>query len=125
MPTLQCDWDELVDDKSRPKGVAYEALRGAHGQAMNRVASARLLTILLVITMLSPFVQAEIDPRLTASPTAQEADADNPAEYTITVHNDGDDDMAVSLSTSAGLFWLQWLQFDHRTGIWQCRWRRI
>tara|TARA_B000000557_G_scaffold261291_1_gene260041 strand:- start:125 stop:2809 length:2685 start_codon:yes stop_codon:yes gene_type:complete len=66
---------------------------------MNRVASARLLTVLLVITMFSPFVQAEIDPRLTASPTAQEADADNPAEYTITVHNDGDDDMAVSLST--------------------------
>ena len=66
---------------------------------MNRVASARLLTVLLVITMFSPFVQAEIDPRLSASPTAQEADADNPAEYTITVHNDGDDDMAVSLST--------------------------
>ena len=66
---------------------------------MNRVASARLLTILLVITMLSPFVQAEIDPRLTASPTAQEADADNPAEYTITVHNDGDDDMTVTLTT--------------------------
>ena len=39
------------------------------------------------------------DSRLTASPTAQEADADNPAEYTITIHNDGDDDMAVSLST--------------------------
>ena len=66
---------------------------------MNRASSARLLTVLLVITMLSPFVQAEIDPRLTASPMAQEADADNPAEYTITVHNDGDDDMAVSLST--------------------------
>lgn len=66
---------------------------------MNRAYSARLLTVLLVITTLSPLVQAEIDPRLTASPTAQEADADNPAEYTITIHNDGDDDMAVSLST--------------------------
>ena len=52
---------------------------------MNRASSARLLTVLLVITMLSPLVQAEIDPRLTASPTAQEADADNPAEYTITI----------------------------------------
>ena len=66
---------------------------------MSSASSARLLTVLLVITMLSPFVQADIDPRLSASPMAQEADADNPAEYTITIHNDGDDDMAVSLST--------------------------
>ncbi len=67
---------------------------------MNRTASARLLVALLLITVLSPMVQAEVEPRLTASPMAQEADADNPAEYSITVHNDGDDDMAVSLSTS-------------------------
>ena len=67
---------------------------------MNRAALARLLTVLLLVTMLSPMVQAEVDPRLTASPMAQEADADEPAEYDITVHNDGDDDMAVSLSTS-------------------------
>ena len=67
---------------------------------MNRAALARLLTVLLLVTMLSPMVQAEVDPRLTASPMAQEADADDPAEYDITVHNDGDDDMAVSLSTS-------------------------
>ena len=65
---------------------------------MNRAATARLLTVLLVITMYTPMVQAEIDPRLTANPTAQEADADNPAEYTITVHNDGDDDMTVTLT---------------------------
>tara|TARA_Y100001970_G_scaffold53658_1_gene67941 strand:+ start:16298 stop:18943 length:2646 start_codon:yes stop_codon:yes gene_type:complete len=49
--------------------------------------------------MLFPLVSAGVDPRLTASPNAQEADADNPAEYDITVHNDGDDDMIVSLST--------------------------
>ena len=67
---------------------------------MNRAVSARLLVVLLIFTAFSPMVQAEVEPRLTASPMAQEADADNPAEYTITVHNDGDDDMAVSLSTS-------------------------
>ena len=66
---------------------------------MNRRVSARLLVAILVLTVLSPLVAANIEPRLTASPMAQEADADNPAEYDITVHNDGDDDMVVTLST--------------------------
>ncbi len=66
---------------------------------MNRGVSGRIIVILLFLTMLFPLVSAGVDPRLTASPNAQEADADNPAEYDITVHNDGDDDMIVSLST--------------------------
>ncbi len=66
---------------------------------MNRCVSARLLVAILVLTVLSPLAAANIEPRLTASSMAQEADADNPAEYDITVHNDGDDDMLVTLST--------------------------
>ena len=66
---------------------------------MNHVSSARILSVLLVISLLSPISLADIDPRLTASPMAQEADADNAAEYDIIVHNDGDDDMTVTLTT--------------------------
>ncbi|DAC37105.1 MAG TPA: hypothetical protein D7H79_00050 [Candidatus Poseidoniales archaeon] len=66
---------------------------------MNHSSSARILVVLLLLTLFLPFVQAEVEPRLTSNTMAQEADADNPAEYTITVHNDGDDDMSVSLST--------------------------
>ena len=66
---------------------------------MNHVSSARILSVLLVFSLLSPISLAEIDPRLTASPMAQEADVDDAAEYDITVHNDGDDDMTVTLTT--------------------------
>tara|TARA_B100000902_G_scaffold53463_1_gene60239 strand:- start:24774 stop:27470 length:2697 start_codon:yes stop_codon:yes gene_type:complete len=66
---------------------------------MNRGVSGRVIVILLLLTIVFPLVSADVDPRLSASPNAQEADADNPAEYDITVHNDGDDDMVVSLST--------------------------
>ena len=50
--------------------------------------------------MIPPAVTAAVDVSISASPTSQEADADNPAEYDITVTNTGDDDITVTLTTS-------------------------
>ena len=67
---------------------------------MKRAESARLVLVLLLLSLISPPVYAAVDVSISASPSSQEADADNPAEYDITVTNTGDDDITVSLSTS-------------------------
>ena len=67
---------------------------------MKRADSTRLVLILLLISMIPPAVTAAVDVSISASPTSQEADADNPAEYDITVTNTGDDDITVTLTTS-------------------------
>ena len=67
---------------------------------MKRADSARLVLILLLLSLISPPALAAVDVSISASPTSQEADSDNPAEYDITVTNTGDDDITVSLTTS-------------------------
>ena len=58
--------------------------------------------VLLLFVSLSPVVSAEASVTLSSNTLAQEADSDNPAEYTITVRNTGSDDITVSLSTVQG-----------------------
>ena len=67
---------------------------------MKNATSTRLVFILLLFSFISPMVSASFDVAISASPMAQEADADNPAEYSITVSNTGDEDMTVNLGTS-------------------------
>jgi uncharacterized membrane protein len=67
---------------------------------MKNATSTRLVFILLLFSFISPMVSASFEVAISASPMAQEADADNPAEYSITVSNTGDDDMTVNLATS-------------------------
>ena len=57
---------------------------------------------LLLFVSLTPIVSADAEVTLSSNTLAQEADSDNPAEYTITVRNTGSDDMTVSLSTVQG-----------------------
>ena len=58
--------------------------------------------VLLLFVSLTPVVSAEASVTLSSNTLAQEADSDNPAEYTITVRNTGSDDITVSLSTVQG-----------------------
>jgi|TARA_B110000495_G_scaffold200616_1_gene216226 uncharacterized membrane protein len=67
---------------------------------MKRADSARLVLVLLIISLISPSTLAAIDVSISASPSSQEADSDNPAEYDIIVTNTGDDDITVTLTTS-------------------------
>ncbi len=67
-----------------------------------RKARAILPIFLLILMSLSPIVSADASISLSANTLAQEADSDNPAEYTITVRNTGSDDVTVSLSTVQG-----------------------
>ncbi|MDP6856837.1 MAG: hypothetical protein QGH13_04835, partial [Candidatus Thalassarchaeaceae archaeon] len=55
--------------------------------------------LLLLLVSLAPIVSADATITLSSNTLAQEADSDNPAEYTITVRNTGSDDVTVSLST--------------------------
>ena len=61
-----------------------------------------LPVFLLILMSLSPIVSADASITLSSNTLAQEADSDNPAEYTITVRNTGSDDVTVSLSTVQG-----------------------
>ena len=58
--------------------------------------------VLLLFVSLTPIVSADASVTLSSNTLAQEADSDNPAEYTITVRNTGSDDITVSLSTDQG-----------------------
>jgi uncharacterized membrane protein len=67
---------------------------------MRRPDSATIFTALLLVSLLSPTVLAAASLAMTADSLAKEATTDDPAEYTITIINDGDEDLTVSLSTS-------------------------
>ena len=62
-------------------------------------AGALLLTTILLLTTL-PTVQASYTISMSASPTAQEINPGENGTYSITVHNTGDEDLIVQLSTS-------------------------
>ena len=62
-------------------------------------AGALLLTAILLLTTL-PTVQASYTISMSASPTAQEINPGENGTYSITVHNTGDEDLIVQLSTS-------------------------
>ena len=53
---------------------------------------------LLLLSLIPSAVSAAVDVSISASPTSQEADSDNPAEYDITVTNTGDDDIKVDVA---------------------------
>ena len=76
-------------------GYARRVMRG-------RRARAILPVFLLILMSLAPIVSADADITLSSNTLAQEADSDDPAEYTITVRNTGSDDVTVSLSTVQG-----------------------
>ena len=76
-------------------GCSRRVMRG-------RRARVILPVFLLIFMSLSPIVSADASITLTSNTLAQEADSDNPAEYTITVRNTGSDDITVSLSTVQG-----------------------
>ncbi len=67
-----------------------------------RRARAIFPVFLLLLMSLVPLVSADATITLSSNTMAQEADTDNPAEYTITVRNTGSDDVTVSLSTVQG-----------------------
>ena len=61
---------------------------------------ANFFIAMLVVSTLSPAVDAAASLAMTADSLAKEATTDDPAEYTIIITNDGDEDLTVSLSTS-------------------------
>ena len=65
---------------------------------------ARVRTLCVVALMLlviaSPYAAAEADVTLTSDSPSKEATPGEPAEYTITVRNTGDEDITVQLATS-------------------------
>ncbi|MBA45116.1 MAG: hypothetical protein CMB31_00825 [Euryarchaeota archaeon] len=67
-----------------------------------RRARAIFPVFLLLLMSFVPIVSADATITLSSNTMAQEADTDNPAEYTITVRNTGSDDVTVSLSTVQG-----------------------
>ena len=67
---------------------------------MRRPDSATIFTALLLVSLLAPTVLAAAKLQLAADSLAKEATTDDPAEYAITIINDGDEDLTVSLSTS-------------------------
>ena len=70
--------------------------------AMKPSNSASLIVALLVLSVASPLVSADVDISVSANPMAAEATTDDAAEYDIIVQNSGDDDALVSLSTQQG-----------------------
>ena len=62
-------------------------------------AGALLFAALLILTML-PTVQASYTITMSASPMAMEINPGENGTYSITVHNTGDEDLIVQLSTS-------------------------
>ena len=67
---------------------------------MRRPDSATIFTALLLVSLLAPTVLAAASLQLAADSLAKEATTDDPAEYAITIINEGDEDLTVSLSTS-------------------------
>ncbi len=67
---------------------------------MRRPDSATIFTALLLVSLLAPTVLAAASLQLAADSLAKEATTDDPAEYAITIINNGDEDLTVSLSTS-------------------------
>ena len=69
---------------------------------MKRSNSASLIVAVLVLSLSSPLVSADVDISVSANPMAAEATTDDAAEYDIVIQNSGDDDALVSLSTQQG-----------------------
>ena len=67
---------------------------------MTRSVSALIISAILLASLVSFPVAAAASISLSASPMASEATTDDPAEYTITILNDGDEDLTVTLQTS-------------------------
>ncbi len=58
--------------------------------------------VILILLSILPVVNAAAEVSLNASPMTQESDPGTTAEYTISVNNDGSDDITVTLSASQG-----------------------
>ncbi len=67
---------------------------------MRRSSPAAIFASLMLLSMLSPAASAAASLAMSADSLAKEATTDDPAEYTITITNDGDEDLTVTLSTS-------------------------
>ena len=67
---------------------------------MRRPDSAIVLVIVMLSSLLSTPVSAAASLSVMSDSIAETATTDNPAEYTITVVNDGDEDLTVTLSSS-------------------------
>ena len=58
------------------------------------------LVALLLLVILSPYAAAEASVTVQSDSSSREASPGEPAEYTITVRNTGDEDITVQLATS-------------------------
>jgi len=67
---------------------------------MRRPNSATALVALMLFPMIASTVIASASLAMSADSLAKEATTDDAAEYTITIFNDGDEDLTVTLSTS-------------------------
>ncbi len=67
---------------------------------MRRPDSVVIIAALMLTSLVSSPVLAAASFTLTANPSASEATSDDPAEYTITIFNDGDEDLTITLSAS-------------------------
>ena len=69
---------------------------------MRTPARGRTLCVvaLLLLVIASPYAAAEADVTLSSDSSSKEAAPGEPAEYTITVRNTGDEDITVQLATS-------------------------
>ncbi|MBR80043.1 MAG: hypothetical protein CMA88_04595, partial [Euryarchaeota archaeon] len=67
---------------------------------MRRPDSVVLIAALMLTSLVSSPVLAAASFTLTANPSASVATSEDPAEYTITIFNDGDEDLTITLSTS-------------------------
>ncbi len=69
---------------------------------MRTPARGRSLCVvaLLLLVILSPYAAAEASVSLSSDSSSKEASPGEPAEYTITVRNTGDEDITVQLATS-------------------------
>ena len=76
-----------------------EPLRGPLMRPSARRRSLSVVALLLLV-IASPLVAAEADVTLTSDSSSKEASPGEPAEYTITVRNTGDEDITVQLATS-------------------------
>ncbi len=72
------------------------------GPLMRPSARRRTLSVvaLMLFVIASPIATAEADVTLTSDSSSKEATPGEPAEYTITVRNTGDEDITVQLATS-------------------------
>ena len=67
---------------------------------MRRSVLANLFVALLIVSVISPSATAAASMAMSADSLAKEATTDDPAEYSIFITNDGDEDLTVTLSTS-------------------------